>query len=345
VSPTGPPATMSRVRRKLGDWNLGDGFRPEAPEKEPGPPRAGPSGRLSGPGPAVDPRMRVRRAEVQRASGWRRIRIAASMAAVVVVGAGLVGVAHTRLIGARHVRVVGAHPGTVAQLLRAAGIEVGEPMFDIQPGRAAQQLRLLPWVASAAVTRVWPATVRVTVSKRQAVAQIPTGSSLSGPVVEVDMTGRLIARLATARTNLPLLLGVGTPGAVGQWLAHSTGAGWPLDSPETRPVPVPAALADAEGPVGGALAFTAGFEAARADRGLGATGAISRIEVAADGTISAELTSGPVTVILGTPTALAAKVTALVSMLRSQTFGAGSLLDLQVPDRPTLTGTAVPSAP
>jgi POTRA domain, FtsQ-type len=290
--------------------------------------------------------MRRRRAEVERASGWRRIRIAGSIVGVAAVLAGLFGVAHTRLIGARHVRVVGAHVGSVADVLRAAGIDVGEPMFDIEPGRAVGRLLQLPWVASATVTRVWPATVRVTVSRRHAVAQIPTGSSLSGPVVEVDITGRLIARSATARKGLPLLLGVGTPGAVGQWLPHSIGAGWPLDSGEARPGPVPTALAQADTSVGGALAFTAGVEAARAGRGLGATGAtVSLIEVAADGTISAELTPGPVTVTLGSPTALPAKVTALVSMMRSQTFGAGSLLDLQVPDRPTLTGTAVPSAP
>ena len=41
------------------------------------------------------------------------------------------------------------------------------------------------------------------------------------------------------------------------------------------------------------------------------------------------MTSGPVTVAFGAPTALAAKVTALVPMLMARPLPAGSLLDLR----------------
>jgi cell division septal protein FtsQ len=343
TSPTTPPAP--RTRRKLGDWNLGDGERPAAREPVTRRRRSRSDVAAAGPGrpqPVVDPRMHERRAEVARASGRRRALFVAPVLVVVLVAAGLLAAAHTRLFAVRHVTVAGPRLLGEAGLLSAAGVAVGEPLIDIHPSAAADRLQRLAWVGSATVQPIWPTSLRIVVTQRHPVAQIPTGSSPSGPVAEVDVTGRILARLATARPDLPILLGVGVPGPVGAWVAGSSGAGQPVGSAATRPVALAAALAGATGGVNGALALTAGLESGGAAGSLGSDHArVSRVEVAADGTIGAVVEPGSVTVTFGAPIDLAMKVDALVSMLRSETLQAGSVLDLEVPERPTLsTGPA-----
>jgi hypothetical protein len=391
----------SRTRRKLGDWNTGDGRRPPqpipernlappipernlAPHVPPGripdrdvapdvPPFAIRRGRVEPdtaphddpgdeqgrrrrgladgltpppppppiePVPDIDPRMARRRADVDRAKSRRRLQTATSVGAAVALVVITLGVLHTGLVGVRHIRVVDHHTLPEAELLRTADVHPGEPLIDVDGSRAALRLDALPSVATASVERRWPTTVRISVTLRTAVAQIPTGSSLTGPVVEIDSTGRVLARRAVARADLPLLVGVGIPGPVGSWVHGSAGSGQPLGSPATRPRSVTASVAAASGTVRAALAFTAGSEAAVASSGRLGPYKVARVDVAADGSMSAVFTPGPVTVVLGEPSGLADKLTALVSMLRSQTLPAGSTLDLQVPDRPTVASTA-----
>jgi hypothetical protein len=379
----------SRTRRKLGDWNTGDGRRPPQHVPERNPPADVPPERIPdrdvgpdvpqrtirrrhvepdtaphddpgdergrrGPGltddptppsptepvPDIDPRMARRRADVDRAKSRRRLQTATSVGAAVALVVITLGVLHTGLVGVRHIRVVDHHTLPEAELLRTADVHPGEPLIDVDGSRAALRLDALPSVATASVERRWPTTVRISVTLRTAVAQIPTGSSLTGPVVEIDSTGRVLARRAVARADLPLLVGVGIPGPVGSWVHGSAGSGQPLGSPATRPRSVTASVAAASGTVRAALAFTAGSEAAVASSGRLGPYKVARVDVAADGSMSAVFTPGPVTVVLGEPSGLADKLTALVSMLRSQTLPAGSTLDLQVPDRPTVASTA-----
>ena len=327
--------TAPTGRRRLGEWNVGEGRRPAAPA-------GGGVARDRPVGPSVDPRMRQRAVEVVRERGRRRTRVTASIATVATVLVVAFGVLHTGLLGVRHVRIVGRHPGTDASLLVSAGLARGEPLIDVGPASAEGRLERLPWVATAEVHRSWPDSVAITVTSRQPVAQVPTGTSATGPVVTVDATGRVLARLARARADLPVVVGV-RPGPVGTWLAGSAGSGFRPGAPATIPVAWAARTVTATDGVGGVLAAAAGVEALGRGRPLGPTSArVTRITATADGSLGAVVEPGAVTVVLGTPTELAAKVTALVSMLDAVHLPAGARLDLQVPDRPTVT-TAPPS--
>jgi hypothetical protein len=396
----------SRVRRKLRDWNVGEGrsspvdgaapdgdgavsgdavsgdralpessaegtpaeeppvalglARPEAEAPVPAPgeaavdpfpipiptpvPGSRPSASESvtvGGGPVMDPRMRRRRLDVERAIGRRRLVAGGSVLAAATLVAAGVGILHTPLLGARHIRITGGRGADEARLLAAAGLARDEPLIDVSATAAADGLQALPWVATATVRRAWPATVRVTVSWRHAVAQMPTGPSLTGTMAEIDSTGRIVARVTHAVAGLPVLIGLGPPPAPGEWVSGSAGAGHPIGSTATHPLAVAAALATANGAVEGALGLAAGFAAVGADQGLSSIRSRTVVvRVAAGRTISAEVTPGPVSVLFGTPTALAAKLDALVSVLRSEHLAADSVLDLQVPDRPTVTAGA-----
>jgi cell division septal protein FtsQ len=287
----------------------------------------------------MDPRMRQRRVEVERANGRRRMRVVVVVASTVTFLALSLGVLHTGLFGVRHIRVIGHSPVPESRLLTAAGLHRGEPLIDVDGSRAARRIEGLAWVQAAQVRREWPTTVQVTVTRRAVLAQIPTGASTTGPVA--DSTGRILTRSPVARPGLPMLLGVGAPGRVGLWVPGSAGWRRPLGSVGTQAGPVAAALSDATGPVEAALAFMRGVASLAAGAGGLGTYALERVDVAA-GTISAVVTPGSVAVVVGPPTSLAAKATALVTMLRSQHLAPGSTLDLEVPDRPTVTPAAQP---
>ncbi len=105
----------------------------------------------------------------------RPLLLAGVGAAVVVVGAVYVG-GWTPLMGVRTVTVEGAGTVTADQLIATADIPVGTPMMRVDVRAATARIADLPQVSSVDVRRVWPRTVVITVTERDAVAMQKTGS-------------------------------------------------------------------------------------------------------------------------------------------------------------------------
>ena len=89
------------------------------------------------------------------------------------------------LLGVRHVDVTG-ESRTTEQTIRSAGaVPADRPLLRVDLGTIRQRVEKLPTVAHVDVSRVWPHTVRITVTERIPVAVVRRGSSLR----LIDATG------------------------------------------------------------------------------------------------------------------------------------------------------------
>jgi hypothetical protein len=183
--------------------------------------------------PRIDPRMRARWVRARRAEGRRRLHLVAGLGVVVVVVAAAVGVAASPLLAVRTVVVSGADHETTAQVTAAAGLGSHPPMVTLDTGATERRIDSMPWVASARVSRHWPASVTVDVTERTAVAVVPLSAapsaaatlsavSAGAPTLLVDATGRVLGLAHGTVPGLPVILDTRAPGPAGTWLAGTT---------------------------------------------------------------------------------------------------------------------------
>lgn len=271
----------------------------------------------------IDPRIRQRRVEVERAQRRRSRKVLLGLLIVgTLVGGGFAAL-HSSLLGVRRVMVSGPDQAGPAVLMQAAGIRRGEPLVDVAPGRSARRLEGLPWVRTAVVHRHWPGTVRITLTERVAVAQVAAAGAAPGPVALVDVTGRVLADEPAEVNGLPLLAGVGGAIPVGGWLPGSPGA--PIGAGRGAA----GGVAGAGGPALGAeLALAAALDADH----LSAT----RVDASA-GTAIAVIAGGATTVTFGTLRDLSAKLHVLQALAASGALHDAGAVDLEVADRPAVT--------
>lgn len=87
----------------------------------------------------------------------------------------------TSLLDVDRIEVEGAGPRVTEWAVReVAGIEVGQPLFDLDLGAVDGRLTELPWVAEATVDREWSGTVRLRILERTpvVVAVDPVGAQV-----------------------------------------------------------------------------------------------------------------------------------------------------------------------
>ncbi|MDQ1709979.1 MAG: cell division protein FtsQ, partial [Frankiaceae bacterium] len=128
----------------------------------------------------------------------QRIWLAAAAAVLLVVGcAG--AVARSSLVRVRSVVVTGTKRQPVGDVLSAAAVTDGAPMWTLDTGAVRRRVAALPRLRTVAVSRSWPHTVRIAVTERTPVAVVaPPGA---GQIV-VDSGGAEIERLAAAPPGL-----------------------------------------------------------------------------------------------------------------------------------------------
>lgn len=159
----------------------------------------------SGTGLVVHPRMRLRRIEVKRDAGRRRLRRVAMALGVVVGVLGAVTLVRSPLLDVDEVRAVGGEHTTTSEVLAAAGIDRGDTMLTLDTGAAERRVEALPWVADATVSRRWPGVVAVRVRERTATAAVRITDTRWA---EVDASGRVLALGEAAPDGMPAVTGV-----------------------------------------------------------------------------------------------------------------------------------------
>ncbi len=158
----------------------------------------------------VHPKISERRREVRNAQTSRRRGVLGGIGIAVVL-AGLVAVVvFGPLLRVHHVEVVGNRATPTEAIVAAAGLSSQPPMVTMDASEVAARVETLPWVLGAEVTRVWPQTVRITVTERTAVAAV---AGIDGLVL-VDGTGRILGPAGgQVLPRLELGLHAGAPGS------------------------------------------------------------------------------------------------------------------------------------
>lgn len=300
---TGPRGPGSRPPGHRRSGTAGSRFSGTAASRLPGPARLG-GGLGDAPSPArpvlpsMDPRIRQRRIAVRRGQGRRRLHLLVSGLGVVATGAALAAVLHSPLLAVRTVQVTGAAHVTRAQVLAAARLGPATPMIDVNAGAAQASLRRLPWVATASVSRHWPATIRVRLTERVPVAEGPADG---GGWAALDRSGRVLAVSASRWPGLVTLGGI-------------------------RPLGRPGTAVAADRP---ALAVAAALSpAVRAE--------VSSVSLMAGGNVELALVPQG-TVELGSTSQLPAKLASLSAVLAQVDLSNVAVIDVEVPQAPTLT--------
>ena len=125
-------------------------------------------------------------------------------AAVIAVTLATWAALRSPVLDVDRIQVTGSRHVDEAAVVRAAGLELGEAMADVDVKEAATGVSRLSWVASATVTRRWPGTVAVHVVERVPVAVI---AAEGGKALLADRSGRLLGPLegGGADSELPVV--------------------------------------------------------------------------------------------------------------------------------------------
>ena len=108
----------------------------------------------------------------------------------------------------QRVTVKGMAKVSEGELLSAVGPVIGSSLLDFDPFTARARVEEIGWVRSAAVTRLLPDTVHVSVREREPSAVW----QMSGNLHLIDEEGAIIQEIgAYEYANLPLIVGAGAP--------------------------------------------------------------------------------------------------------------------------------------
>lgn len=236
----------------------------------------------------IDPRVRARRIGVARAKGRRRLFWVVTVVAIVVVVVGVAGVLVSSLFSVDDVRVQGAVYTDPERLATIADDLRGEPLLLLDTRATERELEQIPWVELATVRKDFPDTVTIDLRERVPVITF-VGSDERWRVADRD--GRILAVLEGQPIAPMLVAGVGPDVEAGQF------AGGGYDDVAVLVVSLPPEIRT--------ITRAATVNPATGDLGL--------------------LLDGDVTVNLGQPTDLPAKLARLLQTVRNGLDGIASI--------------------
>lgn len=155
------------------------------------------------PPPEVDPRFDDRMRAVTDEQRRRRRRVLWAVVVSVLIVAAAVGAARSPLLDVEELAVTGTD--RTAEVGRAAGIAVGDPLVEVDAEAARRRLMDVPWIASARVRVDWPRKVRVRVVEESPVAVLRPPE---GPGRVVAAGGRVIGTVGAAGFDADALEGL-----------------------------------------------------------------------------------------------------------------------------------------
>ncbi len=110
----------------------------------------------------------------------------------------------------RQITIMGADKTSEDELITAMGPIVGSSLLHFDAYAARARIEEIGWVRSAAVSRLLPNTVHISVREREPAAVW----QLSGKLHLIDQDGAVIREIgAYEYSNLPLIVGAGAPGS------------------------------------------------------------------------------------------------------------------------------------
>lgn len=205
----------------------------------------------------------------------------------------------TSLLDVDSMTVQGATHESDDDVIAASGVRLGDQLLDLDAGAVARKVEQLPWVDRAEVDTGLDGVVGITVTERVPVA---TAADSEGGRHLVDASGRLLGPVEGDTAGLTSLEGV-TPGAPGENLEGAEGA-----------LQAIAAL------------------------GPGVRSRVTAVVVAPDSSLALKLNPEGV-VLIGPPTELAAKATALTTTMGQVEQRRLLSIDVRDPGNPVVVRT------
>jgi cell division protein FtsQ len=181
-----------------------------------------------------------------------------------------------------------------------AGLASQPPLLDVDAGATAARIEQLPWVRSASVSVSWPDGVHIRITEETPRFVV---SETGGHWATLSADGRILAVSVARQDGLMLLTVPQPPGPLGSLLPARDDAG--MDVASTLP---------------------ASFAAQ-----------VTGVTVEPAGWVQLSMTT-PIAVDVGTATQLPAKYEDVSSILAGATLHNGDVIDVSVPDAPTVTG-------
>lgn len=136
--------------------------------------------------------------------------IAAALVCVLAVGLAYLFVLQASVFrfepGSGGLRVEGLSAVRLDEVEAVFAPVAGRSLALVDVGKLRRELEAVPWVLSARVARIWPATVRVSVDEREAVAFLRAAGSRS--VQMVDSNGVILDLRFSEETSLPVVTGI-----------------------------------------------------------------------------------------------------------------------------------------
>jgi cell division septal protein FtsQ len=247
----------------------------------------------------IDPRIKARRAEVQRDVGRRRIQRLVDVGLVLAVVAGFALAVRSPLLDVDAVTVAGSPHTPAEEVVAAARVGRGDQLMDVDVASVGARVTELPWVEAVEVHRGLDGRMAITVDERTPVAVtagpdgevlVDDGGHVLGPVSDDPEAAGALVRL------------VGTEG-------------------------VPA--------VGGRLSSRYDETLALADRLATIAPGLAQ-ELSVDDDLTLVLASG-ISVRFGGPTLVESKLRSLETVLNQVDLTCAAVIDLRAPGSPVLT--------
>lgn len=141
-------------------------------------------------GDRVDPRIRDRRRQVQRAAGRKRFRVLIGVAAAIVLLVGGSILIQSPLFSVRDVRIDGVHYADATAIKAVADGLYGQPLFRADLAKAQDTILLQPWVRRVRIIRTWPRSITIDIAERTPIGAVPTEDQAWRVI---DIEGRVLA--------------------------------------------------------------------------------------------------------------------------------------------------------
>ena len=170
----------------------------------------------------VDPRIRARRREVQRAAGLRRFRVLIAIGTVLVLVVGGSILAQSSLFSVKVVNVTGVRYTDPAAVQEVADSLRGQPLYRADLGQAEETILLQPWVRRVHIIRTWPRTVTIDIAERTPVGAVQ-GDDTAWRVIDVE--GRVLALTQNQPKDFIEIKGDPSSVAVGETVSEPMIAG------------------------------------------------------------------------------------------------------------------------
>ncbi len=107
--------------------------------------------------------------------------------------------------------VEGVHYASASQVRHVFSQDFGRSLYLVPLQARRQQLLAIDWVQDAAVSKIWPDTLRVAIREREPVAFVRLPSARAGEgtrLALIDLYGHILRPRVAAKFTLPVIAGV-----------------------------------------------------------------------------------------------------------------------------------------